>query len=395
MKILEEKKSASNLNHLKTAFFGMIILSLGIGIGRFLHTPILPVMLHEGQFTFSQLSYIASANYAGYLLGSLFLSFGKLGNTSRTTMMLYGAAIVTNVLIFAMAFTSHFFLVMLIRFTAGISSAAMMIFGSITVMRHTFNVRVIASLYAGVGIGILLGNEYVVIGLRHGLNASGLWYGASLLSFIFLLLLFVMTPHVEDKPREASASFPVQQNPFLWWQLAALYGCAGFGYIIIATYLPLIAKTFNVPFIAEHLWSLVGLTIIPSCFAWLWAAQRWGTRRCLTTNLLIQGCCVLLTLLSQAPFLLVISCIGFGATFMGTTSLVMPLTRQVRAPHRINLLGLVTLTYGIGQILGPLLTSLLHSRLNTVTPAIMCGAVALFIAAGISQYCLDKKAVNI
>ncbi len=61
---------------------------------------------------------------------------------------------------------------MLIRFTAGISSAAMMIFGSITVMRHTFNVRVIASLYAGVGIGILLGNEYVVIGLRHGLNAS-------------------------------------------------------------------------------------------------------------------------------------------------------------------------------------------------------------------------------
>lgn len=74
---------------------------------------------------------------------------------------------------------------MLIRFTAGISSAAMMIFGSIAVMRHTFNVRVIASLYAGVGIGILLGNEYVVIGLRHGLNASALWYGASLLSFIF------------------------------------------------------------------------------------------------------------------------------------------------------------------------------------------------------------------
>ncbi len=109
MKILEEKKSASNLNHLKTAFFGMIILSLGIGIGRFLHTPILPVMLHEGQFTFSQLSYIASANYAGYLLGSLFFSFGKLGNTSRTTMMLYGAAIVTNVMIFAMACTSHFF----------------------------------------------------------------------------------------------------------------------------------------------------------------------------------------------------------------------------------------------------------------------------------------------
>ncbi|MRU22593.1 YbfB/YjiJ family MFS transporter, partial [Xylella fastidiosa subsp. multiplex] len=77
--------------------------------------------------------------------------------------------------------------------------------------------------------------------------------GASLLSFIFLLLLFVLTRHVENKRREASASFPVQQNPFLWWQLAALCGCAGVGYIIIATYLPLVEKTFNVPFIDEHL----------------------------------------------------------------------------------------------------------------------------------------------
>ncbi len=87
----------------------------------------------------------------------------------------------------------------------------------------------------------------------------------------------MLTPHVEDKPREASASFPVQrQNPFLWWQLAALYGCAGLGRIIIATYLPLIAKTFNVPFIAEHLWSLVGLTSFPAALLWLWAAAAAG-----------------------------------------------------------------------------------------------------------------------
>lgn len=51
---------------LSTAVFGMIVLTLGMGIGRFLYTPMLPVMLHEGIFNFSQLSLIASANYAGY-----------------------------------------------------------------------------------------------------------------------------------------------------------------------------------------------------------------------------------------------------------------------------------------------------------------------------------------
>ncbi len=63
---------------------------------------------------------------------------------------------------------------------------------------------------------------------------------------------------------------------------------------------------------------------------------------------------MLLTLFSDSPPLLVISGFGFGATFMGTTSLVMPLAHRIPAPHSINMLGLVTLTYGVGQIIGPL-----------------------------------------
>ncbi len=57
----------------------MIIMILGMGIGRFFYTPVFPVMLDEGLFTFKQLSYIASANYGGYLVGSMFFCFAELG----------------------------------------------------------------------------------------------------------------------------------------------------------------------------------------------------------------------------------------------------------------------------------------------------------------------------
>ncbi len=57
-----------------TALFGMLVLTLGMGLGRFLYTPMLPVMMAEGSFSFSQLSWIASGNYAGYLAGSLLFS---------------------------------------------------------------------------------------------------------------------------------------------------------------------------------------------------------------------------------------------------------------------------------------------------------------------------------
>ncbi|WP_350238266.1 MFS transporter [Pectobacterium colocasium] len=370
---------------LTLALFGTIVLALGMGLGRFLYTPMLPVMLEEGRFTFNQLSYIASANYAGYLFGSLFFSFSRRASASHPMFLLFSAAVATGVLLFAMPLTTHTMLVMLIRFLAGIASAAMMIFGSLTILHHTQHhsrqARVIASLYAGVGVGIVLGNEYIIIGRHYALTAELLWWGAALLSALLLLALFILSP-----PKSSVAPQPltnINEPPLLGWRrLALLYGLAGFGYIIIATYLPLMVTALGMPRLSLHLWSLVGLAIIPGCFFWLWAASRWGTLPCLTANLLIQGVCVLLTLFSHSPVALIFSCIGFGATFMGTTSLVMPLAKRLRAPHSINLLGLVTLTYGIGQILGPLLTSALTNT-NAIAPAILCSAAALFIAAGL------------
>lgn len=75
---------------------------------------------------------------------------------------------------------------------------------------------------------------------------------------------------------------------------------------------------------------------------------------------------------------------------MGTTSLVMTIARQLSVPGNLNLLGFVTLIYGIGQILGPALTSMLSNGTSALASATLCGAAALFIAALISTVQLFK-----
>lgn len=375
---------------IRTSLFGLLVLALGMGIGRFLYTPMLALLLTEGHFSFGQLSWIASANYAGYLAGSLLFSFGLFHLPSRLRSMLLTSAVATGGLIVAMSVFTQPALVMLIRFLAGVASAGMMIFGTMTVLLHTRHPFVIASLFSGVGAGIILGNEYVIAGIQMSLASHALWLGAGALSGLLLLLLAWLIPgraHALPPAPLATARNPVMR----WWQLALLYGLAGFGYIIVATYLPLMARDAGSPKIALHLWSLVGLAIIPGCFGWLWAAKRWGVLQCLTANLIIQGVCVMLTLASDAPLLLIVSSIGFGATFMGTTSLVMPLARQLSVPGNINLLGVVTLTYGIGQIVGPMLTSMLGSGSEALTYATLWGAAALFLAATISAIQLYKR----
>lgn len=177
-----------------TALFGMLVLTLGMGLGRFLYTPMLPVMMAEGAFSFSQLSWIASGNYAGYLAGSLLFSFGAFHQPSRLRPLLLVSALASGLLILAMAWLPPFILVLLIRFLAGVASAGMLIFGSTLIMQHTRHPFVLAALFSGVGIGIALGNEYVLAGLHFAFSSQTLWQGAGALSGMMLIALTLLMP---------------------------------------------------------------------------------------------------------------------------------------------------------------------------------------------------------
>ena len=60
------------------AVAGCVALAVAMGIGRFAFTPILPMMLHDGVVDLHAASWLASANYLGYLSGALLCTFVPL-----------------------------------------------------------------------------------------------------------------------------------------------------------------------------------------------------------------------------------------------------------------------------------------------------------------------------
>ena len=52
-------------------FSGTAALAVGIGFGRFLFTPMIPIMIEQTTLTVSSAGYLASINYIGYTLGAL------------------------------------------------------------------------------------------------------------------------------------------------------------------------------------------------------------------------------------------------------------------------------------------------------------------------------------
>ncbi|MCV5169156.1 MFS transporter, partial [Escherichia coli] len=83
-----------------------------------------------------------------------------------------------------------------------------------------------------VGVGIALGNEYVLAGLHFSLSSQTLWQGAGALSAIILLVLALLIPSKKHIIAPAPLA-KISRQPMSWWLLAILYGLAGFGYIIV------------------------------------------------------------------------------------------------------------------------------------------------------------------
>lgn len=335
----------------------------------------MPILLEEQAFSINALSQLASANYFGYLLGCLLCSSRALSRRLSLHHTVISCALATSLTLFAMSATHWYPLAFLLRFTAGFASAGIMVFGTLCIFQDKVLQIAAPFFFSGVGVGIAIGNEWVNLAHSLSMTSQQMWQGAGVLTLLGCLTLTYRAAQ-PPTPRTLANVAPNHSNEIDWRVLTLVYGLAGFGYIIAATYLPTLATLDNV--FSRHIWTFFGLSAIPSTFFWSRLAQITGTRRALSLNLLCQSIATLF-LLSGTTLGLAIAALGVGATFMGTVALVMPLARRIYAPDAVQLVALVTLSYGAGQVIGPLMVTGLSLFQTSLIAATFLAAAALLI----------------
>ncbi|MBD7991436.1 YbfB/YjiJ family MFS transporter [Ochrobactrum quorumnocens] len=370
------------------AIAAALVLIIGMGFGRFAFTGLYPLMVADGQISIEGGSYAAAANYAGYLIGAL-LAVLLSGVSSRKLCTI--ATVTTVIAIALLALPMPEWLIITIRGFAGLFSAISMIAASHWLIHDQRLHDSAPVLYSGVGIGIVVSAEIIALSHLATLPSHAIWFilavAALILTVTAIAMQWILEQPSAHQNAAASAAAQKQSDSFGPTLLVAVYGLAGFGYIITATYLPLLVRSTFDAIDPVHIWAIFGLGAVPSCFLWHFLRTLWGSRRSLMVNLAVQAIGVALPLL-HVPAAYIVSALLVGGTFMGTVTIAMPAARHLSAKTRVNMLAIMTASYGAGQIIGPLMANALYVRTSSFDGSLMVAATALIVGAVL---CLTPK----
>jgi predicted MFS family arabinose efflux permease len=380
------------------ALAGMLALAAAMGIGRFAFTPLLPMMLADGVLDLPSASWLASANYFGYMVGALlcvaqpfvWARWRSLPAVSATAFV-RGGLVATTLLTLGMALHLPPAWPAL-RFLAGVASAVVFVFTSGWCLARLARLGVPSLggvIYAGPGVGI------AVSGLSATAMVSAQWSAATgwvIFGVLAAVLGAIVWPVVQgaDELRTAgpASAAPSRHGPAELGVLTLAYGLAGFGYIITATFLPVIARTTLPGSVwLDLFWPIFGIGVATGALLATRIPPRFDFRHLLAAGYFMQAFGVMLGvwLPNLAGFAL--GSLLVGLPFTAITFFAMQEVRRLRPPAFVaSFMGLMTAAYGIGQIAGPPLVAALLARSTSqahgFTLSLEVAALSLVFGAG-------------
>ncbi|MGE8162209.1 YbfB/YjiJ family MFS transporter [Paraburkholderia sp. NPDC080076] len=423
----------------RAALACMVTLAVALGIGRFAFTPLLPLMLHGDAFGQPQLdiqhgSWLASFNYAGYFLGAVTCAALRI----EPARMVRWGLVATVLLTLTMGVASQFWIWAVVRFIAGAVSAWTFVFASQWGLRRLAELGAHGwggVIYTGPGMGIV--GTGLLVSVAGGYGATVGWLGFGLIAAALSVVVWPVfgaasgsgeinlrarmvgsgrgdqtsvgamsqrdTGEFGATERAAGQSAATQATPIqgpaaqptttstahhathhhadaLW--LILLYGVPGFGYIITATFLPVIAR-HALPGSAwpDLFWPMFGAALIVGALLAARLPVHWDNRTLLAGCYVLQACGIALGIVWPTAGGFSFGSILIGLPFTAITLFAMREARRLRGDDAAGLMGYATAAYGVGQIIGPLVAAPIAEQTGSFSPALWLAAGALLLGA--------------
>ena len=343
-------------NNIAILIAGIFSIIIGLGVARFAFTGLIPPMLDD-YLSIKFVGILASLNFAGYLSGSIFSVFIKDINVK---VYLYRFGIILAILTtFVLAYSTNNTLWMVSRVLAGFAGAMCLIVGTAIVMQKLTiknKTKAMGIHFSGIGFSILTTDLIA----RFVISLGNTWRDSWTVLAVFAIILsfysvYILSFDKEVKQNAVKTKFDFSIfTPFVIILIMA-YFAEGVGFVVQATFLPDIIN--NLPGLDGYgslTWTLVGVAGIPSCIIWMLLAHKFGSSNIIIIALLLQAVGILIPVFSTNIYLNLLSGVLYGGTFIGLVALFMNLGGQLSKGNPVVLMGALTTSYGVGQVIAPL-----------------------------------------
>ncbi|MFE2631800.1 YbfB/YjiJ family MFS transporter, partial [Streptomyces sp. NPDC059374] len=157
-----------------------------MGVGRFVYTPILPLMHARAGLSAAAGANLATVNYAGYLVGALAGTFAP--RLVRSSAVLRGCLLALVVSLAGMALTRSTAVWLLLRLGAGAFSAMIFVIAASSLLSHLREhpAHLPGWAFGGVGAGIALSGLLVLVLRTVGTWRTAWWASAALAGLLTL-----------------------------------------------------------------------------------------------------------------------------------------------------------------------------------------------------------------
>ncbi len=365
---------------------GICGLVLTIGLARFAYTPLLPGLQSQTGLSDAAAGGLAAINYAGYMSGALAATWIE---DVRWRHWLYSAGLWMALLtVAAMALTTWMPAWALIRYVGGLCGATGMLLGSGLVLGWLIRQgrRPELGLYfIGLGLGIVVSAVGAWALAQWWPIWSDQWLAFAALGLVFFVPAWKWRPPVPPSVQASHDAASGSLGSRRWtWTMVTSYFAAGWGFVISATFtVAIVEREPALAGVGPLAWAMVGMAAMPAVFIWDLVARRVGEKQALLLAFGLQTLSVMLPAMSGELWAALVGALGYGATFIGIVSLTLALAGRRAPSNPGKAMAKLTLSYGVAQILAPVVAGYMAQTTGTfkgalwLTAAVMAGGMAL------------------
>jgi MFS family permease len=401
--------------------YGWVIVAAGtlctlacLGLGRFAIGMLLPSMASTLHLSYSEMGFISTANFLGYLI-SVLASGLWITRTGARTLIFFALLLVGTTMILisqTKGFTSLLVLYMLTG--AGSGAANIPVMGLVASwFSSRRRGRAAGFIVIGSGFAIITSGKLIPFinasAGPEGWRISWLVLGSAVVVIAFISLVLIRNRPEEkglkpvgfvesDAPSPAGTAVSprlheesVYRKRVIYY-LGTIYFLFGYTYVIYATFIvtTLVKERGFSETVAGSFWAWVGFLSLFSGPVFGTLSDRLGRKTGLIIVFFLQMVSYLLVATRLPGAFLYLSIAFYGIVAWSIPSIMAAAVGDYVGAHKAGqAFGLVTFIFGFGQIAGPAIAGLLAERTGSFSGSFYMAAV--FAAAAIVLTAFLKK----